>query len=419
MSCTKVVYLLAALMITGAFAGAQQASSAGKSPSAAEAHLGKGYEALKQDRYDVAASEFRTALELDPTLTLRARFPLGVALFESHQTGEARREFETVRRELGDHPNVDYYLGRLALEDRNFDSAIGNLSKAIAKPPFPDTAYYLGFAYSKKGDWSAAEKWLNEARRVIPRDARVPYQLASVYRQEGRAEEADKMFVLSQRLHQEDDKESRLRVECAQKLEGGSREEARAICDQLYDPEDAAKLAALGTIYGQHGDAEAALPALRRAAELEPESPQMQYNLALAYAQLNRFAEARAALEPVVKRWHDLFPPNALYGAVLSKLGELGPAYEALNHAHNLNPEDSRTRDTLYTTALRIADQSRDAHQYSDSLKYLETATELRPQDPEPHHRKAKIYGLMGNATRAKAEQERAGRLAENMGRFE
>jgi Flp pilus assembly protein TadD len=46
------------------------------------------------------------------------------------------------------------------------------------------------------------------------------------------------------------------------------------------------KLTALGTIYGQRGDLEAALKPFRRAAELAPQSPQMQYNLALAYFQL-------------------------------------------------------------------------------------------------------------------------------------
>jgi len=54
-----------------------------------EAHLGKAYDSLKQDRYDEAASEFRAALKLDPTLTLRARFPLAVALFEMKKFDEA------------------------------------------------------------------------------------------------------------------------------------------------------------------------------------------------------------------------------------------------------------------------------------------------------------------------------------------
>jgi Flp pilus assembly protein TadD len=37
----------------------------------------------------------------------------------------------------------------------------------------------------------------------------------------------------------------------------------------------------LGTIYGEHGDLEAALKPLQRAAELVPQSPQMQYNVAM------------------------------------------------------------------------------------------------------------------------------------------
>src|SRR3989442_12918617 len=83
-----------------------------------EAHLGKAYDSLKQDRYDAAASEFRAALKLDPTLVLRARFPLAVALFEMKKFDEARQEFEAVHREVGDHPNVLYYLGRVDLEER-------------------------------------------------------------------------------------------------------------------------------------------------------------------------------------------------------------------------------------------------------------------------------------------------------------
>ena len=60
-----------------------------------EAHLGKGYDALKQDRYEEAAPNFRAALALDPKLVQRARFPLAVALFEMHNSEEARHEFET------------------------------------------------------------------------------------------------------------------------------------------------------------------------------------------------------------------------------------------------------------------------------------------------------------------------------------
>ena len=289
----RMLILMALLAVVTLGAGANTSQKALVPQTSAvdtpEAHLGKAYDSLKQDRYDEAASEFRAALKLDPTLTLRARFPLAVALFEMKKFDEARQEFEAVHREVGDHPNVLYYLGRVDLEERKFESAIRNLNEAAAKPPFPDTAYFLGYAYFKQGDLAAAEKWLKEAAQANPRDARIPYQLGLVYRKQGREEEAKKALALSDELRQREDNESRLRMECAQKLDQGLRDEARAICEQLYDPDDAEKLTELGTIYGQHGDSEAALKPLRRAAELAPQSPQMQYNLALAYFQLSRF----------------------------------------------------------------------------------------------------------------------------------
>ena len=132
--CILVFVATLALIIPGGRSFAfQETSTITTTSDTREAHLGRGYEALKQDRYDAAASEFRAALEIDPKLTLRARFPLAVALFELHKSEEARRELEIVRREVGDHPNVLYYLGRLDLEARNFTGAIRNLNQAVAK----------------------------------------------------------------------------------------------------------------------------------------------------------------------------------------------------------------------------------------------------------------------------------------------
>ena len=116
-----------------------------------ELHLGNGYESLRLEKYEQAEREFRAALAMAPELVMRARFPLGVALFEQHKIAEARHEFETVRRAVGDQPSVLYYLGRIDLEEQNYQGAMGKLSKASSQPPFPDTAFYLGFACLKLG----------------------------------------------------------------------------------------------------------------------------------------------------------------------------------------------------------------------------------------------------------------------------
>ena len=383
---------------------------------ASEAHVSKGYEALKQSQYDSAIAEFQAALKLDPGLVLRARFPLAVALFESHKPIEARRELETVRREVGDHPNVLYYLGRLDLEDRKFAEAVRDLSKAAVKPPFPDTDYYLGYAYFHQGDLTSAEKWLKLAAQATPRDARVQYQLGLVYHKQGREPEATKAIAASKQLRQRDNDDSRIRLECGQKLDQGPRDEARAFCDQLYDGNSADKLTELGAIYGQHGDAEDALKPLRRAAELAPQSPQTQYNLAMAYYQLKRFEEARAPLAGALKRWPDLFPLNALYGAVLFQMGEQLPAYQALAHAHVLNPEDSATAALLYNATFQLASSSQRSGQYPDSLRYFAEAAKLRPQEAEPHRRMAEVYKLMGRPEQAAGEEQEAERLSKNPG---
>lgn len=355
-----------------------------QAPDPAEGHLGKGYDALRQDRYETAAAEFREALRIDPSLVMRARFPLAVALFELKQTAEARREFEAVRREAGDHPNVAYYLGRLDLLDRNFAGAVRNLTKAIAQPPFPDTAYYLGLACFKQGDLAAAEKWLRQAAQSNPRDSLAPYQLGMVYRQQGRAEASRAAFAESAELRRRDTDESELRTECAQKLDRGPRAEARALCQRLYAPADAERLTALGTLYGQHGDLEDALEPLRRAAELAPERPQMQYNLAFTYYQMGRYAEARVPIAKAVARWPDIFQLNFLYGEVLLKLGDDAAAFDRLARAHDLNQQDAVTAAMLYQTALVLGRKNQEARHYAKALHYFREAAQLRPNDPEP-----------------------------------
>jgi Flp pilus assembly protein TadD len=380
----------------------------------AEAHLGKGYDALKQDRYEVAVEEFRAALAIDPSLVQRAQFPLAVALFEQHKFPEARQEFEGVRRETGDHPNIVYYLGRLDIETRDFASAVKNLNQAMAKPPFPDTAYYLGFAYFRQGDLPNAEKFLRAAAQSNPRDSRIPYQLGFVYRKQGREDEAQKALALSEELHRQDDTEAQLRAQCGEKLDKGPRDEAHSVCEKLYHPDDAERLTALGMIYGQHGDLEAALKPFLRAAELSPQSPQVQYNLALTYFQLNQFEDARAPLEQSVKRWPDLFPLNQLYGATLAKLEQFDQAYAVLRHARQLNPEDASTADLLYATTLKLAEREQTAHQYSRGLRHFEEAAKLRPQDPAPHRGLTAIYTQMGKPDQAAAERQEAERLSKN-----
>jgi Tfp pilus assembly protein PilF len=389
-------------------AGQNAKSSNTSSGDSLELRLGSGYEALRQERYEEAEKELRAALAIDPGLVMRARFPLAVALFEQHKSVAARREFETVRRAVGDQPGLLYYLGRLDLEELHYQSAIEKLSKASANPPFPDTAFYLGLAYLKKGSNPEAEKWLKKAIALSPDDSRAEYQLATLYRKEGRQEEASRAFRESKEKQTRNDKLSQLKFECTQELDRGTSEKANSVCEQLYDPNDPEKLSALGILYGQHGELEKSLKPLQRAVELAPQSPQMQYNLAYTYFQLKRFEDARGQLEGAVERWPDLFPLNALYGAVLWNLGEALPANQALRHAHQLNNQDPSTTALLYQSTMELAKRSEQSAADADALRYLQEAAALSPADPEPHQRMAAIYKRTGRPQQSDEEGRKA-----------
>jgi hypothetical protein len=75
----RTLFLLPALLL-GTFSFGRTATQNESSPRPSsdellEQHLGKGYEALKQEKYGDAGEEFRAALGIDPTLVMRARFP--------------------------------------------------------------------------------------------------------------------------------------------------------------------------------------------------------------------------------------------------------------------------------------------------------------------------------------------------------
>ena len=407
--------LVMVLLLGGSVSWQASGQSAGSKSTptgdSLELHLGNGYEALRQERYGEAEKEFRAALVIDPGLTMRARFPLAVALFEQHKSNESRHEFETVRQEAGERPGILYYLGRLDFEGQNYKGAVENLSKASSHPPYPDTAFYLGLAYLKLGLNQDAEKWLKKAIELNPEDSQAEYELATLYRKEGRQAEANQAFQRSKENRTRSYKQSQLKWQCAQELDRDPSENTDSICEQLYDPNDAKALTALGILYGQHGAYERALNPLQRAAELSPGSPQMHYNLALTYFQLKRFEDARGALEGAVQRWPDVFPLNALYGAVLWNLGSVLPAHEALRHAHQLNSQDKSTTALLYQAALELAKRSQESAADSEALRYLQETASLDPSSAEPHQRMALIYKRTGRLEQANKEEQKAEKL--------
>jgi tetratricopeptide (TPR) repeat protein len=374
-------------------------------------HLGKAFELLGQNRYPEAAREFREALAIDPRLTMRARFPLAVCLFAMGSQEEARKQFEAVRGVAGDTPEVMYYLGRLDLMAERYDSAIGALQIAAGHPPFPDTDYFLGYAYLKVHRLAQAETWLRKAAASAPGDFRIQERLGLLYRLAGRGKEAQQAFARAAELHRRDVEANQEALECMQALQTRPVLEARPVCQNLFHPGNLGDLVSLGTIYGDHGDYQEALEPFRRAAQLDPNSFEMQYNIGLTYFRLKRYREAREPLMRAVALRPDIFKLNALLGAVLYTLGEDVQAHQFLSHAHELNPEDKSTAALLFQEDLLLARRTFLRNQYQASVRYLAQATIIQPSNPQPHQLLSQVYAAMGKPDEAHREDLEAIRL--------
>jgi tetratricopeptide (TPR) repeat protein len=375
--------------------------------TSAEAHIGTGYEYEKDDRFALAAGEFEAALALDPNLP-RARYQLGVCYYALGRNDDARREFERLRADTHDDPSVIYFLGRLDLTGHNVDAAIRELKSIVTHPPFPDAAYYLGSAYLEEGELRDAEKWLKRAEPLNPRDFRIPDHLARVYQREGRASDAEKEYARSAKLRQSYDQAAAAGIACSLELAKAAPHDDAEDCKRLFRPDDPDKLTQLGMIYGERGSYAQAVEPLERAAKLDPDSYEIEHNLGLTYFRLKRYAEAREPLERAVALRPDFFDSNALLGGTLFMLGQDSEAYRVLDHAHRLNPEDRDAAELLFKTAMILGAKSHAAKQYSEALKYLRAAEDLRPQDPQVHARLAELYDLMGSPQQVQLERQGA-----------
>lgn len=406
----RLAVVLAAAVTALAFGftlrGAAQAPPVNPLENTADAHLARAHDAFQNHRLQEAEREFRAALALNPNLTVQARFPLAVVLFELQDVNGARSEFEKVRARTGDDPNLNYYLGRLDLMEADLPSAIHNLTLAAANPPFPDTDLYLGFGYLKEKNYPAAEKWLSREARLAPRDARTHEHLGLLYQEIGHKRDANREFALAASLREQDVFATENALDCGRALDDAPLEEAKKTCEKLDDPEDLGSLVSLGTLYGRHHDYLAALAPFRMAVKLDPDSYEMQYNLGLTYFRLERYAEACPPLEAAAALRPDLFEVNAPLGAALFALGNDEAAYPVLNHAHRLNPANTDIAALLARSALNLAIECLRNRQPEKTRTYLAEASAADPANAQIHLQIAKVFDAMGNA--AAAERERS-----------
>ncbi|PWT79653.1 MAG: hypothetical protein C5B44_06535, partial [Acidobacteria bacterium] len=143
-------------------------------PQMPEAHYFMGIAARANANYELAETELRKSLELEPD-NVNAVAQLGFILFELNHVNEAE---STLRRAItinDKHFYANYDLGRLLVKSRRYDESLPILQRAAAlKPNNPPVHYqmFIVFTRLKRKDEADRElavfKNLEEARKRRP-----------------------------------------------------------------------------------------------------------------------------------------------------------------------------------------------------------------------------------------------------------
>jgi tetratricopeptide (TPR) repeat protein len=312
----------------------------------AMAHLGKGVELMRSERYDEAAKQFEDALNGDPELD-QARLSLAMCDFELRDYTAARRLFSSLVGSKGQARTATYYLGRMDLLHNHIDSAIGRFRSLEHGSEVRDEKYYLAVALFRKQQYAECADLLREWIAEDPRDFRAHERLARALLKLGRPQEAEREFSRTKELHAYYMEGSKALAACQALLAAGKTDEAWAQCGSMAQTDDVDKLVALGIAFGDQGDAKHARAIWENAVRLDPDSPEINYNFALACFHLRDIRQAREYARKAVSLWPDFPEANVLYGTILYMLADDALAKQVLSHALALRPDDEMVRRLL------------------------------------------------------------------------
>jgi Flp pilus assembly protein TadD len=226
--------------------------------------------------------------------------------------------FEAVLRYDPKHNFARYFLARVDLILGNLDAAIRNFQALPHDQPVADELYYFGSAYFRKGEFQQGVRTLERAAAAKPADYRVRLLLARCYETLGRKSEMERQYALSEKIRDSYHVKSREILECHSALfvqfpqDPGPGIER---CNELLDGDDPTKLVSLGVLLAERGLYAQATAPLGKAAQLDPENYEPQFNLGLTCFKVKDYRNARKPLEAAVALRSESFEAVALLGS--------------------------------------------------------------------------------------------------------
>ncbi len=250
-----------------------------------------------------AAQLYLEVLKQPPDLPLvqeRVRANLTAIYLRGSDHKGAAEQLRAILRGDPTNPQAHYYLGRLALEDKNPAEAIDHLSKAIMLSPDLESGYYfLALAQIEVNQTSEALATLDRARQKFAQSFDLEFYTALAYSRQKAYAEALRHYVTAEIIAQATDPQRlregfyfQLGATCERKGDYAQAEKYFEKCLQLA-PDFADALNYLGYMWAEHGmNLEKARDLIEKALKAEPKNAAFLDSMAWVLFKLNQPAEA-------------------------------------------------------------------------------------------------------------------------------
>ena len=371
--------------------------------------LGEAYGLEQCGRLDEAIAAYRRLIAFEPENS-DALHLLGVALARTSRLQEALAALAAAARLQPDNPYLRLNLGNALSELGRDAEAAAAFERAVAlKADLAPAWHAHGRMQLRLKDFSAAERSLAQAARLLPASGSVHSDLGLALERLGRQDEAlarfERATVLSPGLAEAHHNRGVLQAAA------GAPEEALRSLDRALElqPRQAALHANRGNVLADLGrtaealasydlalalerhnasvlrsrgnlllreQPEKALASFDAALELEPEDFTAHAQRGVALTLLERPAEALVSFDRALALEPDSAPVLNGRGVALSNLGRTEEAVESFHAALGLAPDNLQALTNGANTLTTL-------HRHEEALQWFERALAFRPQDPE------------------------------------
>lgn len=332
-----------------------------------------------------AEKDFSSAIELNPYL-LEPYFQLVILWDEKRQYDREAQLLEQAIRNLGDRPELHFYLGRAyALLFLQMTQSYESAQRAFRTAPSLKKAYDdADISVSGEDLPSLALFHYEKSKAFVGYQKEIALSSAMLLQDLGRYKEAEKIY--REGLDKEP-KEKAWYMGLARNytLQNKMTEAAKLYEKLLELQPDAMIMDSLAAIYYYGGEYKKSLEYSQKAIELNPKISNFYYNIAFTYKKLKMEKEAKANFDKVM----ELEPKSAL--------AKIGQAEEAVKkgqwkRAESLASEaqmlDPSLADAFYYKGLALMGQRR----YLAAQLQMEEAIRIESRDPEYYYRLGMIF---------------------------